>query len=133
MCIRDSFNTFEALSPGRWDRPDYYDRGAQYRSVVGIPGGTQGGLYSLLVAANAASKNMSLVEGKAGDGDTLLLNRVLVYDSDDNKFPFHQAELCLQFHDDATQKYNASYHALRPVLQREGRVVDTHCPKNYVC
>ena len=45
-----------------------------------------------------------------------------------------QAELCLQFHDDASAQYPPEYHALRAALVAGGRLLaNTSCPHNYVC
>ena len=43
---------------------------------------------------------MNLTEGIGNDKDTIGKN--LVYIMDSNKFKFHQAELCLQFHNNQT-------------------------------
>jgi peptide methionine sulfoxide reductase MsrA len=77
------------------DRPDKGDRGPEYRSLVGIPGGVSSPYYASISAA-AEAKGIKLAEGKGKDSDTLGRNLVWVYDSD--KFPFYQAEVYHQFH-----------------------------------
>ena len=52
---------------------------------------------------------------------------------DSLEFPFIQAELCLQFHDDSQAVYPAAFHALRGVLERRGRLQPSRCPGNYIC
>ena len=52
---------------------------------------------------------------------------------DSTAFPLHQAELCLQFHDNTTAKYPAGYHALQATLLSNGKLRRTTCPKNYIC
>ena len=75
---------------------------------------------------------MSLVAGKGSDPDTFGTNRVYVLDS--GAYAFHQAEICLQFHNNQTGSYPPSYHRLREVLLANKRLRnDTGCPSNFVC
>jgi len=124
------FSSFIELSKGIWERPDVFDVGAEYRSLVGIPGGLQN-VQAMSALRRANLHNMTLHEGRGSDTDTLGTNSVFIMDSD--KFPFIQAELCLQFHDDQVVKYPASYHAVKDVLEKDARIVRTNCPGNYVC
>jgi len=125
------FDSFvDSFQPGQWTRPDYYDVGAEYRSLLGVPGGIDNA--DVLEAMRRSNvHNMTLRAGHGSDPDTFSNNTVLVMDS--QKFPFIQAERCLQFHDDSQAKYSASYHALLKVFESEGRVVSTNCPPNYIC
>ena len=70
------------------------DRGGEYRSLVGFPGGEKNPAYSQVEAA-AAAKGMTLVLGKGNDPDTLGTKKIYVYDT--AKFPFYQAEVYHQF------------------------------------
>ena len=123
------FGSFIELEPGIWGREDYFDQGAGYRALVGLPRGMSSPLVAQLRAANM--HNMTLVAGGGSDADTIETNKVWVVDSD--QLPFQQAEQCLQFHNNQTSTYPPAYHALRDTLRRDGRLQDTGCPKNYVC
>jgi hypothetical protein len=67
------------------------DKGGEYRSLLGLPGGTSHPQYQLVQAA-AEARGMILKEGKGNDPDTL--GKRIVYVMDSNKFPFYQAEVC---------------------------------------
>jgi peptide methionine sulfoxide reductase MsrB len=132
--LEDAFGTFFSsfiqVEEGHWDRPDFFNVGAEYRSVVGFPGGMTNELaMSALRQANV--HNLSLLKGKGADPDTFGLNAVYVMDS--NEYGFIQAEPCLQFHDDQTVKYPRSYHDIKGVLTKLGRIANTSCPATYVC
>jgi len=121
---------FVQIGDSEWGREDYFDLGPGYRALVGLPGGFSSPLMSSLRQANL--HNMTLVPGYGSDADTLQTDTVLVMDS--VAFPFHQAEMCLQFHNlQSGTPYPDDYHALRPILQKQGRLVDNKCPQNYVC
>lgn len=124
------FDSFAELGEGKWTRPDYYDQGAEYRSLIGIPGGLAN---SKVVTAmrEANVHNLTLESGHGSDPDTFAMNTVFVMDT--SKFPFIQGELCLQFHDDSRAKYPQSYHGLARDLQANGRLKSTQCPGNYIC
>ena len=100
------------------DRVDTQDKGPEYRSVIGVPGGIYG-RYGELVQA-ARHEEVELVEGRGNDPDTLRQGKVFVMDSD--AFPFFQAEIYHQFHDDMVEKYNAAYHELKRMFVRSGRL-----------
>lgn len=95
---RDYFDSMSCSEQG-CARPDPGDRGHEYRSMVGIPGGMDGALYPVLAAAN--THGMTLKRGKGDDSEAW--NTVLVYDS--HEFPFHLGEPYHQF------------RALRPHLE----------------
>ena len=74
----------------RLDRVDPQDRGGEYRSLLGLPGGS--GHASYPAVQEAADKyGFKLVAGKGNDPDTLGKQIVYVYDT--KKFPFYQAEV----------------------------------------
>ena len=68
------------------------DRGAEYRSLIGLPGGMNHPMYAQVEAAGN-EKGFKLEAGKGNDSDTF--GRKLIYVYDSNKFPFYQAEVCL--------------------------------------
>lgn len=63
--------------------------------------------------------------GKGSDPDTLGHRHVWVYDT--RKFPFSQAELDHQFHDDIWEDYPDEYNALKDVAYENGRIRSTNC------
>lgn len=69
---------------------DPQDRGAEYRSLLGLPGGTAHVSYPEVQKA-ATKYGFNLVVGKGNDPDTLGKQIVYVYDTE--KFPFYQAEV----------------------------------------
>ena len=108
------------------DRVDPADRGAEYRSLIGLPGGIRHISYPSI--ENAAEKaGFKLVEGKGNDGDTLGKQIVYVYDS--TKFPFYQAEVYHQYHNDfQSPAYGKAYNELADVAFEDGRIKGTGCP-----
>ena len=81
------------MEGGVWTRKDAQDTGPMYRNVIGIPGGVNGPLYPVLVAANV--HGMQLQRG-SGPADTHGEGVVYVYDSE--VFPFYRGEQYHQFH-----------------------------------
>ena len=81
---------FIGLFGERGFRHDPQDRGGEYRSVLGLPGGQASPLYPAIEKA-AAGSPMKLVAGRGSEDDTLGSREILVYDSD--KYPFYPAEL----------------------------------------
>jgi len=124
------FGSFVEISQGVWTRPDFYDRGPGYRSLVGVPGGVNNTL-ALEAIRKTNGLNLTIKAGQGDDPDTFTTNTVFVMDS--TKFHFIQAELCLQFHDDSQAKYPDSYHRLRYGFEDRGRLVNTTCPPNFIC
>ncbi|KAJ8613591.1 hypothetical protein CTAYLR_006124 [Chrysophaeum taylorii] len=112
------FESFISLAPGVWARDDYYDVGAGYRALVGLPGGLDGPYADALYAANV--HNMTLVSGTGSEPDTLGTNTVYVEDAD--LLPAAQAEISMQFHDDQQVAYPATYHNLTFALFASGRL-----------
>lgn len=112
-----------------FSRKDVFDRGGDFRSVIGVPGGLQGEYGDTIKRANIL--NMSLEAGVGNEEDTIFENIVYVYDSDD--LLFEQAEICMQFHDNNTDVYPPAYHRLKGELVSSGRLRPTGCPHNFVC
>jgi len=124
------FSSFVPLGSNIFGREDVFDQGPGYRAFVALPGGLSSPLLPAVRRANL--HGMSLVAGNDSDPDTFGTNRVYVLDS--SAYAFHQAEACLQFHDNQTGAYPPSYHRLREVLLANERLHnDTGCPRNFVC
>ena len=115
------------LFGSRGIRHDPQDRGGEYRSVLGLPGGEASPYFDVIREAAAASP-MKLYRGRGDEPDTIGDRVVLVYDS--NKFPFYPAELYHQFHDDFMgPPYGKAYNALNPQLYKSGVLRSTGCPE----
>lgn len=70
-----SHSFFSAFSPigSGFERPDPGDMGSPYRAMVGIPGGVDGELYTVLEAANRRLQtkyNKSMILKADGVGNT---------------------------------------------------------------
>lgn len=109
-------------------RHDPQDRGGEYRSVLGLPGGTSGPMYAMVEKAAAESPSgMVLEAGRGDEGDTLADKSVLVYDS--KEFPFYAGELYHQFHNDFMgPAYGREYNDLLNVAYKAKRIGTTGCP-----
>lgn len=109
------------------ERPDKGDRGGEYRSLLGLPGGSNSPLFKEISAA-AEKKGLKLLDGKGNDADTLGKKAVWVMDSD--AFPVYQAELYHQFHDGFMpgEQYPEKYNALRQAAMQRGLIARTGCP-----
>ena len=108
------------------DRVDPGDRGSEYRSLLGLPGGLDHPSYGDVEAA-AKNAGFALVAGKGDDPDTFGKQTVWVYDS--ASFPFHQAEIYHQFHNDfQSPAYGKKYNALADLAFDENRIKQTGCP-----
>jgi len=117
---------FSLYNPKTKDRVDPMDRGPEYRSLIGLPGGTKHSSYPA-IEKSAESAGFKLVEGKGNDGDTLGKQIVYVYDS--KKFPFYQAEVYHQFHNDfQSPAYGKAYNSLASTAFEEDRLKMTGCP-----
>ena len=100
---------FDLFTP-KGERVDPMDRGGEYRSLIGLPGGVKNPRYAEVEAA-ATAKGMTLEAGKGNDPDTLGKKLVYVYDT--AKFPFYQAEVYHQFHNDfQSPAYGKKYNDL---------------------
>lgn len=102
------------------------DRGGEYRSLLGLPGGTTHPAYPAMETA-AEKAGFRLVPGKGNDPDTLGKQIVFVYDS--KKFPFYQAEVYHQFHNDfQSPPYGKDYNNIANQAFEDGRLKVTGCP-----
>jgi len=106
-------------------RKDPQDRGTEYRSAIGIPGGVDGPYFEQVKAANAG--RMELVKGEGNDADTVRTKKVWVYDS--KKFPFYQGEVYHQFHDDMMESYSKNYKSLKDTVLSSGSLKKVGCPE----
>jgi len=108
------------------DRVDPQDRGGEYRSLLGLPGGSSHTSYPL-VQAEAEKAGFKLVEGKGNDPDTL--GKQIVYVHDTKQFPFYQGEVYHQYHNDfQSPPYGKEYNLLANLALEEGRIKGTGCP-----
>ena len=128
---KDSINSFanEYFSLFKdGDRPDRVDRGPEYRSLIGIPGGVNNKDILKEIDQQAKSKGIKLVEGKGDDPDTL--NTKIVYVMDSNQFPFKQAEIYHQYHDGfmLNEQYPEKYNVLVKNSLKNGLISSTGCP-----
>lgn len=73
------------------DRVDPGDKGGEYRSLLGLPGGTSHASYPL-VEAEATKAGFKLVEGKGNDPDTL--GKQIVYVMDTAKVRHNSGDGC---------------------------------------
>lgn len=116
-----------------WTRVDYGDVGAEYRALIGVPGG-MGNTAALDILTRSdvnTHTSLKLRPGKGNDPDTLVNNTVWMVDAD--TLPFRPAELCMQYHNDQSQVYPPEYHAVRDARAAAGTLNDTSCPTPVPC
>jgi peptide methionine sulfoxide reductase MsrA len=120
---------FNLFDPDTGDRVDPQDQGPEYRSLIGLPGGTEHPMYPAVKAAGNA-KGFQLETGKGNDPDTLGNSEAkLVYIYDSDRFPFHQAEVYMQFRDDfQSEPYGKEYNTLVELALEDGRIIGQGCP-----
>ncbi|KAL1504096.1 hypothetical protein AB1Y20_010506 [Prymnesium parvum] len=107
-------------------RHDPQDRGGEYRSLLGLPGGIDSPHFPVIQSA-AAQSPMKLFKGEGDEPDTLSSKAVLVMDSD--KFPFYPAEVYHQFHNDFMgPPYGVAYNKLQQKALEASRIGLTGCP-----
>ena len=125
--VRQFADEYFSLFGKDLERPDKGDRGPEYRSLLGLPGGVNSPLYAAVKEA-ADARGLALLEGKGNDPDTLGKRAVFVMDT--AAFPFRQAEVYHQFHDGfmAGEQYGALYHGLQAAALKDGRLHYTGCP-----
>mmetsp|Transcript_87045 Transcript_87045/g.186562 ORF Transcript_87045/g.186562 Transcript_87045/m.186562 type:complete len:316 (-) Transcript_87045:34-981(-) len=132
--LRIPENSISAFADVYWDlfkginRVDTMDVGPAYRAAIGLPGGMSSPLLAEIDAAQTGRQHHFLLQaGQGNDRDTLGEALVWVYDSD--KYPFMQAELYHQFHDDFMPggDYAASYNALASAFESTCRMGPTGC------
>jgi hypothetical protein len=108
------------------ERVDPGDRGSEYRSLIGIPGGVQHPLYSQMEGI-ASAAGFSLKAGKGDDPDTFGKALVYVYDTKD--YPFYRAEVYHQFHNDfQSPPYGRAYNNIANEFLDAGLIASTGCP-----
>jgi len=117
------------------NRVDVMDIGPDYRAAIGVPGGFASQYLQVVNASQAgrAARDgfwFELKEGQGDDPDTLGQALVWVYDTE--RYPFYQAEVYHQFHDDFMPggNYPQSYNALQAELLADQRIVRTQCDAN---
>jgi peptide methionine sulfoxide reductase MsrA len=117
------FSQFDAQTK---ERRDPMDIGPAYRSILGLSGGSRHPFYSSVV--NIASKaGFKARAGKGSDPDTLGKQLVYVYDT--QEFPFYQAEVYHQFHNDfQSMPYGSMYNNLANRALEDGRLRRVGCP-----
>jgi len=106
-------------------RQDRQDPGAEYRSLVGFPGGI-GSVMGNTFKHVGERYSVNVAAGSGSDPDT----SGTVYVMDSNKFSFHQAEVYHQFHDDMATRYSSDYHGLSSTLLSQGTIRHTGCPND---
>lgn len=116
------------------NRPDQGgDRGTEYRSLVGIPGGARGEYAKILVDASIATGDkLDFGIGKGDDKDVRKTSFVM--DNTGAKgFPFYVAEQYHQFHDgfNLNENYPGSYNKLAAAFAKGGEDFGT-CPNGMV-
>jgi len=117
---------FSFYSPVTGERVDPGDKGPEYRSLLGLPGGSNHASYPAVEAA-AKEIGYTLVNGKGNDPDTFGKKQVFVMDT--VTFPFYQAEVYHQYHDDFQSKaYGKKYNNLANIAFEDGRLKTTGCP-----
>jgi peptide methionine sulfoxide reductase MsrA len=106
-------------------RPDQAgDRGLEYRSVVGLPGGSKSALAKLLIEASKAnSDKLDFAKGSGSDPDSRL-------SWIRPTFPFYVGEQYHQFHDgfNLGENYPGSYNGLAATLAKESKLGVSDCP-----
>eukprot|EP00746_Dinoflagellata_sp_MGD_P027551 gnl/MRDRNA2_/MRDRNA2_165044_c0_seq1.p1 gnl/MRDRNA2_/MRDRNA2_165044_c0~~gnl/MRDRNA2_/MRDRNA2_165044_c0_seq1.p1 ORF type:complete len:297 (+),score=58.24 gnl/MRDRNA2_/MRDRNA2_165044_c0_seq1:80-892(+) len=117
---------FGHMCPGG-QRDDPQDMGAEYRALAGFPGGLESPEGQAFARAGK-QQGVNVVAGKGSDPDT----SGTVYVMDTAEFPFHQAELYHQFHDDMIDIYGEKYHDLIAALRASHALRATGCPSDKV-
>ncbi len=101
-------------------RPDQFgDRGAEYRNLVGIPGGKSSPLAELLVKASVASGDkLDFAVGRGNDKDLPKVSFIM----DTKGYPSFVAEQYHQFHDGFNfgENYPNSYNSLAATFAKKG-------------
>lgn len=124
--IGDFAKAYFDLFTAKGERVDPGDKGGEYRSLLGLPSGTNHAAYPAVLAA-AQQKGMALNIGSGNEPDTFGTKSVYVMDT--ATFPFYQAEVYHQFHDDFQSKaYGKKYNGLADLAFDDGRLKVTGCP-----
>jgi peptide methionine sulfoxide reductase MsrA len=109
-------------------RPDQAgDRGLEYRSVVGLPGGSKSDYAKLLIEASKLNGDkLDFAKGSGSDPDA----RGLAFVMDTADFPFYVGEQYHQFHDGFNwgENYDGKYNGLAATLAKENKLGVSDCP-----
>jgi peptide methionine sulfoxide reductase MsrA len=111
-------------TPKGMQRLDPMDSGADYRNAIGLPGGVNSPLYSIVQENNVY--DMPLLVGEGGDQKDEYV--VWIYDS--TLFPFFRGEPYHQFHPNAVLRraIPTSYSSdSKNAAEAAGRIDDTGC------
>ena len=110
------------------NRPDQGgDKGSEYRSLIGIPGGSKSPYVAKLISSSqAVGDKLNFAVGAGNDRDA----RGLSYIMDTAKFPFYTVEQYHQFHDgfNLNENYPNSYNSLAGKLAKDGKLAVNTCP-----
>jgi len=124
--IGDFADVYFSLFGKNGQRVDPLDVGPEYRSLLGLPGGKNHPMYKYVEEA-ATKSGFTLLDGKGNDPDTLRTKNVYVMDN--VKFPFYQAEIYHQYHNDfQSPPYGKSYNSLVKVAYEKGDLKYSACP-----
>jgi len=130
--IAEFAKVFWGLFSGK-DRVDVMDVGPDYRAAVGLPGGMSSPFFAAIADSQEGhvAQAFELLVGAGNDRDTLGEALVWVYDTE--TYPFHQAELYHQFHDDfmAGGSYPQSYNDMYDDVLGSCRMLPTTCPSDH--
>ena len=122
---------FRDVGEGKRERLDPQDVGAEYRNMIGIPGGMESPLYKEVKAAN--KYNMPLKSGTGGPPGSDTEGEYVVYIYDSNKFPFFRAETYHQFHPNTVVGRDLPRDYLTNLVETqraEERLISTGCPED---
>lgn len=124
--IGDFADVYFSLFGKNGQRVDPLDVGPEYRSLLGLPGGKNHPMYKYVDEA-ATKSGFTLLDGKGNDPDTLRTKNVYVMDS--IKFPYYQAEIYHQYHNDfQSPAYGKAYNKLVNVAYEKGDLKYSVCP-----
>lgn len=119
---------FATVDGGKRQRLDPQDTGAEYRNVIGLPGGMDNAeLWPIIEAANV--HGMQLARGTGGTRDDTE-DEYVVYVYDSRQFPFFRGESSHQFHANSVigRPVPSSYTRDLKKVQRElGRLDGIGC------
>jgi len=116
------------LFDDKGNRPDQSgDRGSEYRSLIGIPGGSKSPYANKIISASqAVGDKLDFAVGKGNDKDVRKLSFIM----DTAQFPFFVGEQYHQFHDgfNLNENYPSSYNGLAAKLATAGKLGENTCP-----
>jgi peptide methionine sulfoxide reductase MsrA len=116
----------QVFDPETGERAGFQDRGPEFRSMIGLPDGSQHPFFGV-VNKTCSMQGFRFEIGKGDDPDSYGKDK-LVYIYDSHKFPFYQAEVSMQFRDDLQSSYGKDYNKLVEFALDDGRIVGQGCP-----